>query len=126
MFEFESRKTLKSRIEYLTDELEESEESARQYRECWHSELERVERLQKEMANKEVEHRAKLDAAMQMINSQNKNLSEWMQVKRENIALRQILEDVTGKSADDLLEAHARAIRLLEYDVEAFSGREEN
>ena len=118
MFEFESRKTLKSRIEYLTDELEESEESANQYRECWHSEMERVEKLQKELANKEVEHRAKLDAAMQMINSQNKNLSEWMQVKRENMALRQILEDITGKSADDLLEAHARAIRLLEYNVE--------
>lgn len=118
MFNFESRKDLKSRIEYLTDELEEAERNAEHYRGCWLTQKDRAERIAEEMNDKEIEHRAKLDAAMQMINSHNKNFSEWMQVKRENMALRQILEDITGKSADDLLEAHARAIRLLEYNVE--------
>lgn len=105
-------------IANLTCDLDEAEEDCQHYRKCWLDEQKRADGLANEMADKEVEHRIKLDAAMQMINTQNKNLSDWMQVKRENIALRQILEDITGKSADDLLEAHARAIRLLEYNVE--------
>ena len=44
--------------------------------------------------------------------------SEALNAKRENAVLRQILEDLTGKSADELIEKHKQAIRILEYGVE--------
>jgi hypothetical protein len=37
--------------------------------------------------------------------------------KRENVILRQIIEDLSGKSADELIEAHKRAVRKLEYEI---------
>ena len=49
MFSFESRKYLKNQIEYLTGELEESEDSARQYRDAWRTEQDRADELQKEL-----------------------------------------------------------------------------
>ena len=49
MFSFESRKYLKNQIEYLTGELEESEDSARQYRDSWRAEQDRADELQKEL-----------------------------------------------------------------------------
>ena len=44
--------------------------------------------------------------------------SEALNAKRENAILRQILEDLTGKPADELIEKHKQAIRILEYGVE--------
>lgn len=44
--------------------------------------------------------------------------SEALNAKRENAILRQILEDLTGKPADELIEKHKRATRILEYGVE--------
>lgn len=44
--------------------------------------------------------------------------AEAINAKRENEILRQILQDLTGKSADELIENHRRAIRILEYGVE--------
>lgn len=44
--------------------------------------------------------------------------SEALNAKRENAILRQILEDLTGKSADELIEKHKQATRILEYGVE--------
>ena len=44
--------------------------------------------------------------------------SEAVNAKRENEILRQILQDLTGKSADELIENHRRATRILEYGVE--------
>ena len=44
--------------------------------------------------------------------------SEALSAKRENAILRQILQDLTGKPADELIEKHKQAIRILEYGVE--------
>ena len=44
--------------------------------------------------------------------------AEAINAKRENEILRQILQDLTGKSADELIENHRRATRILEYGVE--------
>ncbi|MBO5730193.1 MAG: hypothetical protein J6R67_03255 [Treponema sp.] len=44
--------------------------------------------------------------------------SEALNAKRENAILRQILEDLTGKPVDELIEKHKRATRILEYGVE--------
>lgn len=44
--------------------------------------------------------------------------SKALSAKRENAILRQILEDLTGKPADELIEKHKQAIRILEYGVE--------
>lgn len=44
--------------------------------------------------------------------------AEALNAKRENAVLRQILEDLTGKPADELIEKHKQAIRILEYGVE--------
>ena len=44
--------------------------------------------------------------------------SEALNAKRENEILRQILQDLTGKPADELIEKHKRATRILEYGVE--------
>lgn len=43
---------------------------------------------------------------------------EAVNAKQENAILRQILEDLTGKPADELIEKHKRATRILEYGVE--------
>jgi hypothetical protein len=44
--------------------------------------------------------------------------AEAFTAKQENAIMRQILEDLTGKSADELIENHRRATRILEYGVE--------
>lgn len=42
-----------------------------------------------------------------------KNLAS---TKIENATLRQILRDLTGKPVDELIEAHRKAVRILQYD----------
>ena len=42
-----------------------------------------------------------------------KNLAS---VKIENATLRQILRDLTNKPVDELIEAHRKAVRILQYD----------
>ena len=37
-------------------------------------------------------------------------------VKIENATLRQILHDLTNKPVDELIEAHRKAVRILQYD----------
>lgn len=37
-------------------------------------------------------------------------------VKIENATLRQILRDLTNKPVDELIEAHRKAVRILQYD----------
>ena len=44
--------------------------------------------------------------------------AEAVNAKRENEILRQILQDLTGKPADELIEKHKRATRILEYGIE--------
>ena len=44
--------------------------------------------------------------------------TEALIAKRENAVLRQILQDLTGKPADELIEKHRRATRILEYGIE--------
>ena len=49
-----------------------------------------------------------------------------IEAKSENAILRQIVEDLSGKSADELIEAHKRAVRMLEYGVrEELIGKKE-
>ena len=52
-----------------------------------------------------------------MLNLYLKADAENVNTKRENIILRQIVEDLSGKSADELIEAHRRAVRKLEYEI---------
>ena len=118
MFEFESRKNLKDRIEYLTDELEESEDSVRQYRASWRAERDRADELQKEL-NKVQSIERELRAALVRSAAENaKHLAEIVDLKTQNAILRIIAEDLSGKNVDELIEGYKRAVRKLEYGVE--------
>lgn len=118
MFDFESRKDLKSRIEYLTDELEESEDSVRQYRECWLSEKDRADGLQKELDKAQFIERELRAASVRAAADSAKYLAELVDLKTQNAILRIIAEDLSGKNVDELIEGYKRAVRLLEYGVE--------
>lgn len=113
-------------IKSLQEDLEITRTHLDNMRNRWWDERDRVEILQKQLEDKEAEHRIKIEATMAMVRQGNQHLTELVLSKRENMALRQILEDITGKSADELIKAHERAIRLLEYGVEAKDGISED
>ena len=126
MFSLESRKYLKNHIEYLTDELEESEDSARQYRASWRAEQDRADELQKEL-NKAQSVERELRAALVRSATENaKHLAEIVDLKTQNAILRIIAEDLSGKNVDELIEGYKRAVRLLEYGVEVPDAGKEN
>lgn len=113
-------------IKSLQEDLEKTRTNLDNMRNRWWDERDRVEILQKQLEDKEAEHRIKIEATMAMVREGNQHLTELILSKRENMALRQILEDITGKSADELIKSHERAIRLLEYGVEAKDGISED
>lgn len=113
-------------IKSLQEDLEKTRTNLDNMRNRWWDERDRVEILQKQLEDKEAEHRIKIEATMAMVHEGNRHLTELILSKRENAALRQILEDITGKSADELIKSHERAIRLLEYGVEAKDGISED
>ena len=124
-FMFYSKKD-REHIKNLQEDLERTRIHLDNMRDRWDDERKRVVGLQKQLEDKEAEHRVKIEATMAMVREGNQHLTELILSKRENMALRQILEDITGKSADELIKAHERAIRLLEYGVEAKDGISED
>lgn len=101
---------------YICD-LDEAEEESARYRNLWLEEEKRTKNLQKQLENKELIHREKEATAIRLAAEGNKFMATAIEVKSENVILRQIVEDLSGKSADELIEAHKRAIRKLEYGV---------
>lgn len=102
--------------EYVCD-LDEAEQDSAHYRKMWLEEEKRSKTLQKRLENKELIQREKEATAIRLAAEGNKYMATAIEAKSENTILRQILEDLTGKSADDLIEAHKRAVRKLEYGV---------
>ena len=81
------------------------------------SELDKTKRLETQLFN-ETEKRAEDKKRYQeVLNLYLKVDTESVEAKRENVILRQIIEDLSGKSADELIEAHKRAVRKLEYEI---------
>lgn len=109
---------------YICD-LDEAEQDCAHYRSLWLDEQKKVKSLEKEMENMEFKHREKERVSISLVNASNKNLTEMIQLKRENHALRQILTDITDKTPEELIAAHERAIRLLEYGIEIPRVKEE-
>ena len=104
-------------IANLTCDLDEAETDCRHYRDCWMSELDKTKRLETQLFN-ETEKRAEDKKHYQeVLNLYLKADAENVDIKRENVILRQIIEDLSGKSADELIEAHKRAVRKLEYEI---------
>ncbi len=110
----------------LRKELDETKERAELMRERWHDGIDTIADLKKQLKLKEDECRIKVEASMELVHKGNQYFSDYIVVSRENAILRQILEDIAGKSADELIKAHERAIRLLEYGVEAKDGISED
>ena len=104
-------------IANLTCDLDEAEEDIQHYRNCWMSEMDKTKRLEQQLAS-ETEKRAEAKQHYQeVVNLYLKADAENVNAKRENVILRQIIEDLSGKSADELIEAHKRAVRKLEYEI---------
>ena len=104
-------------IANLTCDLDEAEEDIQHYRNCWMSEMDKTKRLEQQLAN-EAEKRAEAKQHYQeVLNLYLKADAENVNTKRENVILRQIVEDLSGKPADELIEAHKRAVRKLEYEI---------
>lgn len=114
---FVSKARYERDIANLTCDLDEAEEDCQHYRGCWMSELDKIKRLEQQLFN-ETEKRAEDKKRHQeVINMYLKADAESVDAKRENVILRQIIEDLSGKSADELIEAHKRAVRKLEYEI---------
>lgn len=104
-------------IANLICNLDEAEDDCRHYRDCWMSELDKTKRLETQLFN-ETEKRAEDKKHYQeVLNMYLKADAESVEAKRENVILRQIIEDLSGKPADELIEAHKRAVRKLEYEI---------
>ena len=110
----------------LRKELDETRERADLMRERWHDGIDTIADLKKQLEVKEEECRIKVEASMSLVHKGNQYFSDYIVASRENAILRQILEDISGKKADELLEAHKRAVRLLEYGVEVKNGISED
>ena len=104
-------------IANLTCDLDEAEEDCQHYRNCWLSEVDRTKNLEKQLLNETEKHAETKKYCQDMINRYLKADAESVDAKRENVILRQIIEDLSGKSADELIEAHKRAVRKLEYEI---------
>ena len=114
---FVSKARYTREIASLTCDLDEAEEDIQHYRNCWMSEMDKTKRLEQQLAN-EAEKRAEAKQHYQeVLNLYLKADAESVNAKRENVILRQIIEDLSGKSADELIEAHKRAVRKLEYEI---------
>ena len=104
-------------IANLTCDLDEAEEDSQHYRNCWMSELDKTKRLEQQLFNETEKHAETKKRHQEVINMYLKADAESVDAKRENVILRQIIEDLSGKSADELIEAHKRAVRKLEYEI---------
>ena len=104
-------------IANLTCDLDEAEEDCRHYRDCWMSELDKTKRLEQQLFNETEKHAETKKQHKDVINMYLKADAESVDAKRENVILRQIVEDLSDKSADELIEAHRRAVRKLEYEI---------
>ncbi len=114
---FVSKARYERDIANLTCDLDEAEEDREHYRRCWISDHDQVQRLEKELKNELLKHSTIEAQSAKTLCLYHQMSAEVMTVKPENAILRQILEDLTGQSADDLIEAHKRAVRKLEYGV---------
>lgn len=104
-------------IANLTCDLDEAEEDSQHYRNCWMSEMDKTKRLEYQLTQETEKHAETKKQHKDVINMYLKADAERVDAKRENVILRQIIEDLSGKSADELIEAHKRAIRKLEYEI---------
>ena len=114
---FVSKARHEREIANLTCDLDEAEEDCRHYRDCWMSELDKTKRLERQLLNETEKHAETKKQHKDVINMYLKADAESVDAKRENVILRQIIEDLSGKSADELIEAHRRAVRKLEYEI---------
>lgn len=114
---FVSKARYERDIANLTCDLDEAETDCQHYRNCWMSELDKTKRLEQQLFN-ETEKRAEDKKRYQeVLNLYLKADAESVDAKRENVILRQIIEDLSDKPADELIEAHKRAVRKLEYEI---------
>ena len=104
-------------IANLTCDLDETEEDSQHYRNCWMSELDITKRLEYQLAQETEKHAETKRMYHDMVNRYLLADAESVSVKRENVILRQIVEDLSDMSADELIEAHRRAVRKLEYEI---------
>ena len=104
-------------IANLTCDLDEAETDCEHYRSCWMSELDNVKSLERRLLNETEKHAETKKMYQDMVNRYLLADTESVSVKRENVILRQIVEDLSDKSADELIEAHRRAVRKLEYEI---------
>lgn len=104
-------------IANLTCDLDEAEEDSQHYRNCWMSEMDKTKRLEYQLAQETEKHAETKKQHKDVINMYLKADAESVDAKRENVILRQIIEDLSGKPADELIEAHKRAVRKLEYEI---------
>lgn len=102
--------------QYVCD-LDEAEQDVSHYRHSWLESDKKNKELQKQLENKDLIYREKEAAALRIAAESNKFMGAAIEAKSENAILRQIVEDLSGKSADELIEAHKRAVRVLEYGV---------
>jgi hypothetical protein len=114
---FVSKARYERDIANLTCDLDEAETDCQHYRSCWMSELDNVKRLEQRLLNETEKHAETKKMYQDVVNRYLKADAESVDAKRENVILRQIIEDLSGKSADELIEAHKRAVRKLEYEI---------
>ena len=104
-------------IANLTCDRDEAETDCEHYRSCWMSELDNVKSLERRLLNETEKHAETKKMYQDMVNRYLLADTEGVSAKRENVILRQIVEDLSDKSADELIEAHRRAVRKLEYEI---------
>lgn len=114
---FVSKARYTREIANLTCDLDETEEDCQHYRNCWMSEMDKTKRLEQQLANETAKREEAKKHYQEVVNLYLKADAENVSTKRENVILRQIIEDLSGKSADELIEAHRRAVRKLEYEI---------
>ena len=114
---FVSRARYERDIANLTCDLDEAETDCEHYRSCWMSELDNVKSLERRLLNETEKHAETKKMYQDMVNRYLLADTEGVSAKRENVILRQIVEDLSDKSADELIEAHRRAVRKLEYEI---------
>ena len=102
--------------QYVCD-LDEAEQDVSHYRHSWLESDKKNKELQKQLDDLNMIHREKEAAALRIAAESNKFMTAAIEAKSENAILRQIVEDLSGKPADELIAAHKRAVRLLEYGV---------
>ena len=111
--------------QYICD-LDEAEQDVSHYRHSWLESDKKNKELQKQLDDLNMIHREKEAAALRIAAESNKFMTAAIEAKSENAILRQIVEDLSGQSADELIEAHKRAVRVLEYGVrEELIGKKE-